>query len=77
MVHVLKLIITLRFLAGGLHEDIFWGWKINPNSFFAFVFKCILASDEEIENLVFPMRSNTPTEDNLLKELSGGELEFA
>ena len=48
---IVKLICTLRFLAGGIYEDICWAWKMNKNSFYQFLHECLAAIDVVLKNI--------------------------
>ncbi len=73
----MKLVAALRFLAGGLAIDICWGWGLNENSFYAFVWEVCEAIDEVINNIEFPCREKCHTDEEFMHKLFMLEREFA
>lgn len=74
---VVKLICTLRYLAGGLYTDICFCWKVNEYSFYHFVEECLQAIDKALKNIRFPVAQNCVDEQQQMKELREMELKFA
>lgn len=66
---IIKLAVTLRFLAGGLHHDLAFGYELPESCIHSYIWETMEAIDEEVKNIEFPIKNT-----DKLKEL---EREFS
>lgn len=74
---IIKLICTLRYLAGGMYEDICFCFKVPYGSFYQFIEQTMQAIDQVVNNIKFHVSGNTVDDDVRMQALQQQEARFA